>query len=122
MHTCVLLQVENSMTSVERMLEYTDLPQEPPRVSEGGGEPPKAWPESGALQWEGVSSRYRLGLPLVLKVSSASCPTTPYHTYDPHIRYPHIRYGHYDTHTYDPHIRYPHIRPHTRYGPLAHAS
>ena len=55
------------MTSCERMLEYTDLPQEPPLVSEGGGSPPDGWPSSGALVFEGVSAVYRPGLPPVLQ-------------------------------------------------------
>ncbi|GBF93736.1 hypothetical protein Rsub_06068 [Raphidocelis subcapitata] len=60
-------EVENSMTSVERMLEYTELPQEPPRLKEGGKAPPLGWPSSGALTYTSVWASYRPGLPPVLR-------------------------------------------------------
>lgn len=60
-------EAENNVTSVERMLGYTRLPTEvPPRVAEGGGTPPKGWPGGGRLVFDGVSARYRPGLPPVL--------------------------------------------------------
>lgn len=40
-------EVENNMTCVERMLDYTALPSEPPRQDEGGGDPPRHWPRTG---------------------------------------------------------------------------
>ncbi|GFR41482.1 hypothetical protein Agub_g2173, partial [Astrephomene gubernaculifera] len=60
-------EVENNMTSVERMLSYTRLPSEPPRVAEGGAPPPPGWPASGALRYENVTAVYRPGLPPVLR-------------------------------------------------------
>ncbi|GMH35448.1 hypothetical protein BSKO_03316 [Bryopsis sp. KO-2023] len=60
-------ELENLMTSVERMLEYSHLEQEPPRVSEGGGSPPPKWPSSGAITYENVTATYRSGLSPVLK-------------------------------------------------------
>ncbi|GLC33196.1 hypothetical protein PLESTB_000360400 [Pleodorina starrii] len=65
-------EVENTMTSVERMLAYTELPSEPPRVAEGGQAPPPGWPRSGALTYEGVTAVYRPGLPPVLRDLSFS--------------------------------------------------
>ncbi|KAL6756466.1 P-loop containing nucleoside triphosphate hydrolase protein [Haematococcus lacustris] len=59
-------EVENNMTCTERLLEYTQLPQEPPTLVEGAPAPPPGWPTSGALQFRGVSARYRPGLPPVL--------------------------------------------------------
>ncbi|GAX75678.1 hypothetical protein CEUSTIGMA_g3121.t1 [Chlamydomonas eustigma] len=60
-------EVENCMTALERLLEYTRLPQEPKSVEEGGGEPPAGWPRSGALKYNHVTALYRPGLPPVLK-------------------------------------------------------
>ncbi len=54
-------EVENNMTSVERMLAYTQLDSEPPRLAEGGAAPPEGWPRSGALQYEDVTAVYRPG-------------------------------------------------------------
>ncbi len=62
------------MTCVERMLEYTELPQEPPRVADGGGQPPSGWPSSGRLAFERVSARYRPGLKPVLRGITFSLP------------------------------------------------
>ncbi len=67
-------QVENNMTSTERMLEYTELPQEPPRVAEGGARPPSSWPGSGRLAFERVTARYRPGLKPVLRGITFSLP------------------------------------------------
>ena len=59
-------EAETNMTSVERILEYTRLPQEPPRVADGGGAPPSGWPSAGSLEYCGVTACYRPGLPPVL--------------------------------------------------------
>ncbi|DBA75192.1 TPA: hypothetical protein ACH3X1_010497 [Trebouxia sp. C0004] len=59
-------ETENDMTSVERMLEYTKLPQEPPTVKQGGGAAPAGWPASGTITYENVTASYRPGLPPVL--------------------------------------------------------
>eukprot|EP00882_Tetradesmus_deserticola_P004548 GHRQ01004794.1.p1 GENE.GHRQ01004794.1~~GHRQ01004794.1.p1 ORF type:complete len:395 (+),score=149.54 GHRQ01004794.1:630-1814(+) len=61
------VEVENNMTCVERMVEYTQLPQEPPRLSEGGAPPPPGWPSSGAITYKDVTASYRPGLPPVLQ-------------------------------------------------------
>ncbi|CDR36994.1 CYFA0S01e06238g1_1 [Cyberlindnera fabianii] len=59
--------VENEMNSVERLCQYAnDLVQEKPyRINET--KPSPSWPESGSIEFEGVSLRYRDGLPLVLR-------------------------------------------------------
>lgn len=48
-------EAENHMTSVERVLTYTQLPQErPATVTAGGGAPPKGWPSSAKLEFDRV--------------------------------------------------------------------
>lgn len=65
------VDVETNIVSVERMLEYTRLPREAPEVIEGH-RPPEHWPSSGRLELEHYSTRYRPGLPLILKDISMS--------------------------------------------------
>ena len=58
----------NGATSVERVLEYATsaLPQEPPWELPSDP-PPSQWPREGSLEFDGVSLRYRAGLPLAVK-------------------------------------------------------
>ncbi|XP_052747524.1 probable multidrug resistance-associated protein lethal(2)03659 [Bicyclus anynana] len=52
-------EMENQMTSVERVMEYTKLPQE--TLSDTpDAEPPKKWPTEGAIKFEHVSLRYSI--------------------------------------------------------------
>jgi len=61
-----LADLEQGMQSVERMLEYSDLP--PEELKESPAEPvDKSWPQHGDIKIENFSCRYRPGLPLVLK-------------------------------------------------------
>ncbi|XP_033220102.1 multidrug resistance-associated protein 4-like isoform X2 [Belonocnema kinseyi] len=53
------------MTSVERILEYTDLPQEHPLESSNSLKP--AWPSKGRIILKNINLRYKLNGPLVLK-------------------------------------------------------
>lgn len=60
-----LSEVENLMTSVERVLTYTKLESEP-----GYGNktrPPEGWPDDGSITFSNVSLRYHRGGPRVLK-------------------------------------------------------
>jgi len=60
-------EAENHMTAVERILGYCGLEQErPATAADGGGVPPPGWPASAALEFRGVSARYRPGLAPVL--------------------------------------------------------
>lgn len=77
-----MAEVENNMTSIERMLEYACLPFEAPTVAEGGGQAPAGWPakpqvpsaesQAGApaqvpaLVFENVTAAYQPGLQPVL--------------------------------------------------------
>ncbi|KAG0340284.1 hypothetical protein BG004_006476, partial [Podila humilis] len=59
-------QVENNMSSAERLMHYTEnLDQEPPsEIPES--RPTGDWPEKGEMSFKNVSMRYRPELPLVL--------------------------------------------------------
>nr|APD26517.1 ATP-binding cassette transporter subfamily C member 4 X1 protein [Brachionus koreanus] len=57
--------VENLMTSIERIVEYTNIPSEP--LNDGKIEPPINWPTSGEIKFDKVSLNYDKNLPSVLK-------------------------------------------------------
>lgn len=60
------VEVETNIVSVERVLEYAELPSEAPDVLHRN-RPPISWPADGAVQFNNYSTRYRPGLDLVLK-------------------------------------------------------
>ncbi|SCV00594.1 LAMI_0G06084g1_1 [Lachancea mirantina] len=60
------VQIETNIVSVERIIEYCDLPSEAPAVIESC-RPPKNWPSSGLIEFKGYSTTYRPNLPPVLK-------------------------------------------------------
>ncbi|KAL6768590.1 hypothetical protein ACKKBF_B11340 [Auxenochlorella protothecoides x Auxenochlorella symbiontica] len=66
-------EMEISMNSVERLLEYASFETEAPAVIEGR-RPLPGWPTQGALAVEGLSVRYRPSLPPVLHDVSFSLP------------------------------------------------
>lgn len=53
------------MTSIERIVEYTNIPSEP--LNDGKIEPPINWPTSGQIKFDKVSLNYDKNLPCVLK-------------------------------------------------------
>ncbi|CAH0557785.1 unnamed protein product [Brassicogethes aeneus] len=57
-------ELENMMTAVERVLEYTEIKPEPQGVVK---EPPKFWPEEGNVKFESVYMKYSENEPFVLK-------------------------------------------------------
>lgn len=59
-------ELENQMTSVERLLEYTKVESEPIRKTLAKGVP-KDWPEHGKIEFCQVSMRYNINEPYVLK-------------------------------------------------------
>ena len=67
-------EVENNMTSAERLLSYCRLEQEPATVAQGGAAAPPGWPSHGAIQYNDVTAVYRSGLPSVLRSISFSLP------------------------------------------------
>ncbi|CAN6448500.1 unnamed protein product [Victoria cruziana] len=60
-----LCNVENRMISVERILQYTRIPAEPPLMISNG--PSKKWPAYGEIDISELQVRYAPHLPLVLK-------------------------------------------------------
>lgn len=66
----IFIQMRTSFAALERLLEYTDIEQEPPHALKTDP-PPAEWPKGGHIVFEDVSLRYRPGLPLSLVGFSA---------------------------------------------------
>ncbi|XP_043286728.1 probable multidrug resistance-associated protein lethal(2)03659 [Venturia canescens] len=60
-------ELENQMTSVERVLEYNDVQKEPPLDSTPDKKPRETWPEEGKVEFKRVYLRYSPLDPPVLK-------------------------------------------------------
>lgn len=60
------VEVETNIVSVERVLEYAQLPSEAPEIV-SKNRPPVSWPPKGSVNFQNFSTRYREGLDLVLK-------------------------------------------------------
>ncbi|XP_045489358.1 probable multidrug resistance-associated protein lethal(2)03659 isoform X1 [Pieris rapae] len=60
-------ELENQMTSVERIEEYSNIEPEPPLESEQSKKPPPSWPDAGRLQFKHVFLYYAPGEGAVLK-------------------------------------------------------
>ncbi|AES96106.2 multidrug resistance protein ABC transporter family protein [Medicago truncatula] len=61
-----LCNLENKIISVERMLQYTTIPSEPPLVLEEENRPIPSWPAYGEVDIRNLQVRYAPHLPLVL--------------------------------------------------------
>lgn len=59
-------EAEVQLVAVERITQYSQVPQEPP-AELPGRDPPSQWPQSGGVTFNNFSLRYREGLDLVLK-------------------------------------------------------
>ncbi|KAF9436259.1 hypothetical protein BGZ76_004464 [Entomortierella beljakovae] len=57
---------EMNLNSVERIVEYMDLEEEPPAIIEGS-RPPASWPHAGEIVVENLTMRYAPDTPDVLK-------------------------------------------------------
>eukprot|EP00746_Dinoflagellata_sp_MGD_P009749 gnl/MRDRNA2_/MRDRNA2_119928_c0_seq1.p1 gnl/MRDRNA2_/MRDRNA2_119928_c0~~gnl/MRDRNA2_/MRDRNA2_119928_c0_seq1.p1 ORF type:complete len:493 (-),score=83.94 gnl/MRDRNA2_/MRDRNA2_119928_c0_seq1:253-1680(-) len=62
----VAMMLKTLLTSLERLLEYIDLPQEP-AWNKLTDPKPEDWPNAGKLEFSEVSLQYREGLPMALK-------------------------------------------------------
>ncbi|XP_076312434.1 ATP-binding cassette sub-family C member 4-like isoform X1 [Tachypleus tridentatus] len=51
-------EVENQMTAVERVMEYSNLPSEAPLEAPTEQQPPPDWPQQGMIRFENVSLKY----------------------------------------------------------------
>ncbi|XP_054272885.1 probable multidrug resistance-associated protein lethal(2)03659 [Macrosteles quadrilineatus] len=60
-------ELENQMTSVERVMEYTDIEKEPPLESPPDKQPPATWPDEGRVTFNRVFLSYGPNEPPVLK-------------------------------------------------------
>ncbi|KAM9709908.1 ATP-binding cassette sub-family C member 4-like [Menidia menidia] len=58
-------EIENMMTSVERVVEYAELESEAPWETDK--QPPDDWPKTGSITFDRVNFSYSAGQPLVLK-------------------------------------------------------
>ncbi|XP_026324008.1 probable multidrug resistance-associated protein lethal(2)03659 isoform X4 [Hyposmocoma kahamanoa] len=68
-------EMENQMTSVERVLEYTHLPREPTLKSTKDNKPPKEWPYEGAVEFTNLSLKYTLeGMSVLHKLNLNIAP------------------------------------------------
>ncbi|KAI4484424.1 hypothetical protein M0802_013061 [Mischocyttarus mexicanus] len=61
------VEVENLMTSVERVLEYSHLKEEPMLDSNPKCKPPKDWPKNGLVEFKNVKLKYGPTEPYILK-------------------------------------------------------
>ena len=62
--------LENQMVSVERVVQYTMLPEEPDLLTPDGKiakVPPSVWPEDGGIVTRNINFRYAPDLPAILK-------------------------------------------------------
>lgn len=60
-------EIENQMTSVERVMEYAQLPAEPPLESEPKYRPPEGWPSRGEIVFQDMNFKYSENSGYVLK-------------------------------------------------------
>ncbi|GMN63550.1 hypothetical protein TIFTF001_032620 [Ficus carica] len=68
-----LCNMENKIISVERMLQYTNIPSEPPLVIESN-RPDSSWPSRGEIKIRDLQVRYAPHMPLVLRGLTCTVP------------------------------------------------
>ncbi|CAN6557715.1 unnamed protein product [Malus baccata var. baccata] len=68
-----LCNVENRIISVERLIQYTNIPSEPPLVIESN-QPDRSWPSHGEVDIRDLQVRYAPHMPLVLQGLTCTFP------------------------------------------------
>nr|XP_028955922.1 ABC transporter C family member 3-like [Malus domestica] len=68
-----LCNVENRIISVERLIQYTNIPSEPPLVIESN-KPDRSWPLRGEVDIRDLQVRYAPHMPLVLRGLTCTFP------------------------------------------------
>ncbi|PON94081.1 ATP-binding cassette containing protein [Trema orientale] len=68
-----LCQLENKIISVERILQYSSIPSEPPLLIESN-RPDHSWPSSGEVDIRDLQVRYAPHMPLVLRGLTCTFP------------------------------------------------
>ncbi|KAM3696203.1 hypothetical protein ACJW31_06G020500 [Castanea mollissima] len=68
-----ICQMENKIISVERILQYTCIPSEPPLVIEEN-QPDQFWPSQGEIDIRDLQVRYAPHMPLVLRGLTCTLP------------------------------------------------
>ncbi|KAM0878477.1 hypothetical protein ACQ4PT_034840 [Festuca glaucescens] len=68
-----MCNLENKIISVERILQYISIPEEPP-LSMSGDKLPHNWPSEGEIQLRNLHVRYAPQLPFVLKGLTVTFP------------------------------------------------
>ncbi|VAI08526.1 unnamed protein product [Triticum turgidum subsp. durum] len=68
-----MCNLENKIVSVERILQYISIPEEPP-LSTSGDKLPHNWPSEGEIRLRNLHVRYAPQLPFVLKGLSVTFP------------------------------------------------
>ncbi|PON43468.1 ATP-binding cassette containing protein [Parasponia andersonii] len=68
-----LCQLENKIISVERILQYSSIPSEPPLLIESN-RPDPSWPSSGEVDIRDLQVRYAPHMPLVLRGLTCTFP------------------------------------------------
>ncbi|KAM0984315.1 hypothetical protein ACFX15_011361 [Malus domestica] len=63
-----LCNVENSMISIERILQFTRIPSEAPLVIEGS-RPNVDWPTEGKVELQNLQVQHHPALPMVIRVT-----------------------------------------------------
>ncbi|XP_065040029.1 ABC transporter C family member 3-like isoform X3 [Musa acuminata AAA Group] len=68
-----LCQLENGIISVERILQYTNIPSEPPLVIDEN-RPDHIWPSKGEIDLLSLQVRYGLDMPFILRGLTCTLP------------------------------------------------